>query len=207
MNTRSFTKKLALPALLLLAVVLASCGGTKAKKVAEQVVNLQIEAIKGEDGQQLEKLYQQLSTADKDEITYDNFAKKYRLPDDLRETLNLIPEASQSIEASDFQEVVTGERAEVMFSIQLPDPEKIGQDVLSLSDLLTISDKKFNTLSDLPEDIKEKIRAHATKNGVPTKKVPQTMTLVKEDDEWHIFLNLKESLAKGEPISTPFHLK
>lgn len=45
----------------------------------------------------------------------------YKLPAGIQEIFDLFPEAKEVIKADDFQEVVTGERAEVMFSSQLPD--------------------------------------------------------------------------------------
>ncbi|MDO5036103.1 MAG: hypothetical protein Q4D93_03985 [Porphyromonas sp.] len=199
-------KTLLIATTIAVAAMLTSCGGTKAKTVAEQAVNIQIEAVKAYPDGNLNTLYLLLSSEDRDVVTPENFQKFYKLPAMLEEIFALIPESRQVFKASDFQEVVTENRAEVMFSMQMPNPDVIGQGVLSMSDLLLISGKRIKSLSDLPESVIEKVRADIAKNGVPTKKVPQTVTMVKEDGEWRLYLNLKENLGEGA-IPTPFDIE
>lgn len=51
---------------------------------------------------------------------------------------------------------------------------------------MKISEGKFKSLSNLPDDIKERLKAEVAKNGIPTIKLPKTITMVRENEEWKV---------------------
>ena len=64
----------------------------------------------------------------------------------------------------------------------------------------------MSSLSDLPDEMKENIKQYLAKNDIPTLEVPQTMNLVRENDNWRVNLNLRDALNLGN-MPTPFVLK
>ena len=186
----------------LVVVLLSSCGGEKPKKVAEEAINAEITAALSENGD-FERFYSFLSTSDRDACTLDNFKDFYRLPIELTGALELIPEAKQHIKVSDFKETITGERAVVTFKITLPDTDAMGK--LSLSDLQSLAGMKWQKLTDLPEEIQNKIVADVAANGIPEKEMVQQVNMVREEDSWKLQLGLKQQIADNRRIRTVFH--
>lgn len=175
---------------------LSSCGGEKPKDVAEI-------AVQAEINENFEQLYNLLSTKDKEVVSLENFLSFYSIPVELKGALELIPEAKNVIKAEGFKETVTGETATVIFKLVLPDTNKMGN--LSVSDLQSIASLKWNSLSDLPEDIQAKIKEDVQKNGIPKKEISKQIKLVREEDEWKIDLNLSQQISEGKRIKSIFY--
>lgn len=186
----------------LATILLASCGGEKPKKVAEEAINAEITAALSE-GASFERFYSYLSTSDREACTLDNFKEFYRLPIELTGALELIPDAKMHIKVSDFKETITGERAVVTFKITLPDTDAMGK--LSLSDLQSIAGLKWKKLTDLPEEIQQKIKADVEANGVPEKEVVQQVNMIREADSWKLQLGLDKQIKDNKSIRTVFH--
>lgn len=171
--------------------VISGCGGNKPTPVAEKAVEY---LLKGD----MKGYYELLCDEDKAAMTQDNFLRNYHLPDDLRQILDILPEAQQTFKAGKFKETVTGDNAIVTYLINIPDADKIGKEVLSVGDLLTLmSAGKVRTLSDLPTEVRDKIVDYVHKNGVPTKEIAGKMNLVKEDDLWKVKLDLAHTYPNG----------
>lgn len=180
----------------LLLVGLTSCGGEKPKQVAEI-------AIQAEIDENFEQLYSLLTTKDKEALTLENFRSFYSIPTELKGALELIPEAKDIIKAEGFKETVTGETATVMFKLILPDTETMGK--LSLSDLQSIAGIKWKNLSELPQEIQDKIVEDVKKNGIPKKEISKQIKLVREQDEWKVDINAQKQISENKKIKSIYH--
>ena len=176
---------------LMLLLLVYGCSGNSPAPVAEKAVNALL------DGD-MESYYELLTQADQAAMTKTNFVRTYHLPDDIRQILEILPEAKDVFKASKFKETVTGDNAVVTYVVNIPDADKIGSEVLSLTDLMSIADGgKVTRLVDLPEDVKQKIVDYVHKNGVPTKEVTGSMDLLQEEGEWRVNLNLVKNYPNG----------
>ena len=195
MTTRQITKAL-LPALaLLLSSALLSCGGPAPKENAEKAVNY---LIAGE----LESFYNLLSDRDKEALSMDNFAEFYSGPSNISALEELIPEVrEEAFEAKDFKETITGETAVVTYILILPDVDQIGRGVFSLQDLISLTvDGKIKNLADLLSKTQDKLQAYVKENGIPTKETAQQINMIRENEEWRVDLDLKNTLDKKKGI-------
>lgn len=178
-------------------LALTSCGGEKPKDVAQVAIQAEI------DGD-YEQLYKLLSSKDREAVSLENFISFYTIPKEMKGALDLIPGAREIIKADGFKETVIGEEANVMFKLTLPNTEEMGK--LSVSDLQSIAGLKWNSLSDLPEELQEKIKADVEKNGVPKREVSKQIKLVREEDEWKISLDLAKQISEGKVIKSIFYI-
>ena len=137
------------------------------------------EAVEAQLKGDLQAFYNLLCEADQTAMTYDNFITKYTLPRDAQALFDLVPETRDVLKAGSFKEIVNGETATVTYVLTVPDMDKI---------------------------IKENIKQYIAKNDIPTLEVPQTMNLVRENDNWRVNLNLRDALKLGN-MPTPFVLK
>lgn len=183
--------------LLLGAMLLAltSCGGEKPKDVAKVAIQAEI------DGD-FEQLYNILCTKDREAVSLENFMSFYTIPQEIKGALDLIPAAREIIKAEGFKETVIGEEASVMFKLTLPNTKEMGK--LSVSDLQSLAGLKWNSLSDLPEELQEKIKADVESNGVPKREVSKQIKLVREEDEWKVSLDLAKQISDGKVIKSIF---
>ena len=86
--------------------------------------------------------------------------------------------------------------------------DKIIKENISLEILQQMMAKgnRMSSLSDLPDEMKENIKQYIAKNDIPTLEVPQTMNLVRENDNWRVNLNLRDAINLGR-MPAPFVLK
>ena len=119
-----------------------------------------------------------------------------------------MPETRDVLKAGSFKEIVNGESATVTYVLTVPDMDKIIKENISLEILqqMMANGKRMSSLSDLPDEMKENIKQYIAKNDIPTLEVPQTMNLVRENDNWRVNLNLRDALKLGN-MPTPFVLK
>ena len=192
---------LAIAMTLALALGLTGCGKSSPKDVAKEAVEAQ---LKGD----LQASYNLLCEADQTAMTYDNFITKCTLPRDAQALFDLVPETRDVLKAGSFKEIVNGESATVTYVLTVPDMDKIIKENISLEILqqMMANGKRMNSLSDLPDAMKENIKQYIAKNDIPTLEVPQTMNLVRENDNWRVNLNLRDALNLGS-MPTPFVLK
>ncbi|MDO5017092.1 MAG: hypothetical protein Q4E10_01865 [Porphyromonas sp.] len=193
---KRMTSSIIVAVLLAMVVVgLTACGGSDPKKVAQEAAEAE---IKGD----YETLYSMLSQEDRDAVTYENFVKFYRMPVNLEDAINFLPEVRESIKVEKFNASVNGETATATFFVHLPDLENIGN--LSLADAEKLLAMKGTRLKDLPLDLQEKISESVKNNGVPTKSVAKEMSLKREGDEWKVYLNLAKQID-DKNVKTIFH--
>ncbi len=178
-----------------LPMCLVACGGPAPKEAAEEAVNAEL------DGN-LEKLYGMLSADDRDAATLDNFMKFYKVPEEIADAMEIIPEVKEAIKVEKFASSVNGETATVTYFILLPDLDNIGN--LSLSDAQELVASKGKRLKDFPENLQKKIIDSVKKNGVPTKSHAKQMQLRREGDEWKVYMDLANQI-KGGKIESIYH--
>ena len=130
------------------------------------------------------------------------------MPKDAQALFDLVPETRDALKAGSFKEIVNGETATVTYVLTVPDMDKIIKETISLEILqqMMAKGKRMSSLSDLPDEMKENIKQYLAKNDIPTLEVPQTMNLVRENDNWRVNLNLRDALNLGN-MPTPFVLK
>ena len=192
---------LAIARTLVLSLGLTGCGKSSPKDVAKEAVEAQ---LKGD----MQAFYNFLCEADQTTMTYDNFIAKYVMPKDAQALFDLVPETRDALKASGFKEIVNGETATVTYVLTVPDMDKIIKETISLEILqqMMAKGKRMSSLSDLPDEMKENIKQYLAKNDIPTLEVPQTMNLVRENDNWRVNLNLRDALDLGR-MPAPFVLK
>lgn len=188
---------LAVIAFPILLVSLVACGGPDPKKVAEKAVQAQL------DGN-LEELYELLCTEDRDAATLDNLVRFYKIPVELSDAMDLIPEVGEAIKVEKFESSVNGETATVTYFIHLPDLENMGN--LSIADAQELMQVRGKGLKDFPEHLQKKIMESVKKNGVPTKSHAKQMQLRREGDDWKVYMDLAHQI-KGGSIRTVYHVQ
>ena len=186
---------------LVLSLGLTGCGKSSPKDVAKEAVEAQ---LKGD----MQTFYTLLCEADQTAMTYDNFITKYVMPKDAQALFDLVPETRDALKAGSFKEIVNGETATVTYVLTVPNMDKIIKETISLEILqqMMAKGKRMSSLSDLPDEMKENIRQYLAKNDIPTLEIPQTMNLLRENDNWRVNLNLRDALNLGN-MPTPFVLK
>ena len=179
----------------LLTLGLVSCGGPAPKENAEKAVNYLI------DGE-LESFYNLLSDRDKEAITMDNFIEMYQAPSDITALEELIPEVrKEAFKAQDFKETITGETASVQYKLIVPNVDEIGRGVFSLQDLIALTvDGKVKNLTDLLAQTQDKLQEYVKENGIPTKETVQNITMIRENDEWRVDLDIERALENNDGI-------
>ena len=192
---------LAIAMTLVLSLGLTGCGKSSPKDVAKEAVEAQLTG-------DLQAFYNLLCEADQTTMTYDNFITKYVMPKDAQSLFDLVPETRESLKATGFKEIVNGETATVTYVLTVPNMDKIIKETISLEILqqMMAKGKRMSSLSDLPDEMKENIKQYLAKNDIPTLEVPQTMNLVRENDNWRVNLNLRDALDLGR-MPAPFVLK
>lgn len=178
-----------------LALGLFSCGGPSPKENAEKAVNY---LVNGE----LESFYNLLSQKDKETITLDNFVTLYKGPEYLSALEEVLPSIRKdAFKAKDFKETITGESAVVTYVLTLPDMDQLGKGVFTIADMVaTMRDNKLKSENDLIRNYQDRIKEYVDKNGIPTRDTAQQINMIRENDEWHVDLNLAQNLNSKEGI-------
>lgn len=173
---------------LVISSFLSSCGGPSPEDIAEKSIGY---LVKGD----VDSFYNLLSSSDKSFITQTNFKKLYRDPfsfGNLKEKA-IIPD-TEELKVEKFDEIDRKDSiAMVSFVANLPDYEEIGKGYLSYQDVADFILIDRNAIN-------KKIISYIKEKGLPTEGVPQIMTLVKEQDEWRVFLDLENVLKKERKI-------
>lgn len=187
-------------AAIVLALGLSSCGGTSPKDVAKT-------AVEAELSSDMQAFYDLLCSADQTAMTYDNFVAAYKVPKDAQVLFDLVPETRTVLKAGSYKEIVNGETATVTYVMTVPDMNKITKEAINFEILRQMtSGKRMNSIADLPDEMKDNIKAYIEKNGVPTIEVPQSLNLVRENEQWRISLHLRDAIELGR-MPAPFVLK
>lgn len=184
-----------------LALGLSSCGKSSPKDVAKDAVEAQLSG-------DLQTFYNLLCAADQETMTYDNFLSKYTMPRDAQALFEIVPESRDVLQAGSYKEIINGESATVTYILTVPDMDKITKEAISFEILqqMMATGGRMRSLADLPDEMKANIKQYITDNKIPTIEIPQTMTLVRENDQWRVNLNLRDAINLGR-MPEPFVLK
>lgn len=186
-------------AALVLVPLLSGCGGQSPKDVAKKAVEAQLE-------EDMQTFYDLLCLEDQETMTYDNFVAKYLFPKDAIALFELVPEARNVLKASSFKEIKNGESATVTYVLTVPDMNRITKESINFNILQEMtSGRRMSSIADLPDEMKANIQEYIANNKVPTLDVPQSIDLIREDDNWRIRLNLRDALELGR-MPAPFVL-
>ncbi len=176
---------------LLVLLLVTGCSGDNPSKTAEKAVNALLQG-------DMKTYYELLCDEDRSAMTEVNFIRNYNLPEDIRQIISILPEATGTFKASKFKETISGDNAVVTYLVNVPDADKIGKEVLTLNDLMALTNGgKLRTLNDLPKEVLDKIVDYVHKNGVPTKELTGKMSLVKENELWKVKLDLANNYPNG----------
>lgn len=198
---KSINRLLVVMVALVMALGLTSCGKSSPKDVAKKAVEAQLSG-------DLQTFYNLLCAADQETMTYDNFLAKYTMPKDAQALFDIVPESRDILKAGSYKEIVNGESATVTYILTLPDMDKIIKEAISFDILqqMMATGGRMKSLADLPDEMKANIKQYITDNKIPTIEIPQTMTLVRENDQWRANLNLRDAINLGR-MPEPFVLK